>query len=234
VVTLCFSAEADLIGGIVVSGAGVDALRHVGHRREAALAALPVAFGAHQIIEALTWWGLDGRVPRSLGDGAMWVYLVIAFLLPLAVPFAIFSIETDARRRRTIAPFMVLGGSVTVTLLVQLFTGPVSAEIDGLYIAYDVSLDFGGQITALYVAATCGPLVLSTSRRLVVFGILNLAAVTVLAWLMVTGVISLWCAWAAVTSIVIVVHLRAARRREAEGGASGTPRPAHRAGTSPT
>ena len=37
---------------------------------------------------------------------------------------------------------------------------------------------------------------------------MNLIAVTVLAWLMATGVISLWCAWAAVTSIVIVLHLR--------------------------
>jgi len=29
-----------------------------------------------------------------------------------------------------------------------------------------------------------------------------------------TGVISLWCAWAAVTSIVIVIHLRTAENRD--------------------
>jgi hypothetical protein len=111
-----------------------------------------------------------------------------------------------------VAPFVVLGSAVAVVLLVELFTGPVTATVEDLYISYDVSLDDGGQLTALYVAATCTPLLLSSSRKLVVFGVLNLAAVGVLAWLLATGVISLWCAWAAVTSIAIVIHLRTADR----------------------
>ena len=206
---MCFSAEADLIAGAVVGGAGIDALRHVRHRREWAVASLPLIFGAHQMIETLTWWGLDGHIPAGIGRAATWVYLVIAFLLPALIPIAILLIEPDGRRRRTVAPFVGLGAAVTAVLMFELFTGPVTAEVKGLYIAYDVSLDFGGQLTALYVAATCVPLLLSTSPRFVIFGILNLAAVAALAWLMATGVISLWCAWAAVTSIVIVIHLRA-------------------------
>ena len=90
---MCFAPEADLIGGIVVGGAGIDALRHVAHRREFAGAALPVVFGVHQVIEAVAWWGLDGAVPAGLGRAAMWAYLVIAFLLPAAVPVAIGSLE---------------------------------------------------------------------------------------------------------------------------------------------
>lgn len=46
------------------------------------------------------------------------------------------------------------------------------------------------------------------------FGVLNLTAVTVLAGLLATGVISLWCAWAAVASVVIVIHLRTAEDRD--------------------
>ena len=210
---MCFSAEADLITGVVVGGAGVDALLHVRHKREVALAALPLVFGGHQMIETLVWWGLDGRVPEALGEAATWVYLVIAFLLPLAVPLAVGSVERDPLRRRLTAPFVVLGGVVAVILLVELFTGPMSAEVAGRYIAYHISLDYGGQITALYVLATCGPLLLSSRTSVVVFGVLNLAAVTALAWLMTAGVISLWCAWAAVTSLVIVIHLRTAENR---------------------
>ena len=209
---MCFSAEGDLIAGVVVGGVGVDALRHVRHKREVGLAALPLIFGVHQMIEAFTWWGLDGSVPTALGEAATWVYRTIAFLLPVVVPLAILSLEPDPRRRRTIAPFIILGAVVAVILLANLFSGPVTAEIAGRTIAYDVHLSFGGQLTALYVVATCGPLLLSRNRHIRVFGMLNVAAVTVLAWLMATQVISLWCAWAAVTSIVIVIHLHTAER----------------------
>jgi hypothetical protein len=207
---MCYSAEADLVTGIVVGGAGIDALRHVRHRREIALAVLPVVFGAHQAVETMVWWGLDGHVPAGLGEAAMWVYLVVAFLLPAIVPLAIRSIEPDPLRRRMVVPFAVLGTIVTVILLVELLSGPVAARVAGRYIEYGVTLEYGGQVTALYVIATCVPLLLSSRGTIVVFGILNLTAVAVLAWLLATGVISLWCAWAAVTSIVIVIHLRTA------------------------
>jgi len=209
---MCFSPEADLIGGLVVGGVGVDALRHVRHRREVAIAALPVLFGVHQMIEALVWWGLDDVVPASLGNAAAWVYLVIAFALPVVVPLAILSLEPDTAKRRQIIPFIALGAAVTIVLFVDLFSGPVTAHIVARTIEYDVHLSYGGQITALYVIATCVPLLLSRNLRIRVFGILNLVAVIVLAWLMATRVISLWCAWAAVTSIVIVIHLRTDKR----------------------
>jgi hypothetical protein len=203
---MCFSAEADLVVGAVITGAGVDALRHVRHKREVGLAALPLVFGAHQMIETFTWWGLEGSVPAGVGEAATWLYLFIAFLLPVVVPLALLSI--DPVRRRAIVPFVLLGAAVSVIILAELIAGPVTARIAGRYIEYDAHLGYGGPLTALYVAATCGPLVLSSIRRMVVFGALNLGAVAVLAWLMATGVISLWCAWAAVASLVIVVHLR--------------------------
>ena len=78
---MCFAPEADLIGGVIVSGTGIDALRHVRHRRELALAALPLLFGAHQLIEAFAWWGLEESVPDRVGTLARDVYLVIAFAL---------------------------------------------------------------------------------------------------------------------------------------------------------
>ena len=37
--TVCFSAQADVVGGIVVCALGVDALRHVRDRSEIAIAA---------------------------------------------------------------------------------------------------------------------------------------------------------------------------------------------------
>ena len=161
---MCFSAEADLVVGVVVTGMGIDAVRQVSHKREVALAALPLLFGAHQLIEAFIWWGLEGTVPVGVGEAATLVYVVIAFLLPIVVPLAVGAVERDPGRRRMVAPFAILGLAVTTVLLVAMATGPVDAEIANRYISDDVSLDYGGPITALYVIATCVPLLLSSRR----------------------------------------------------------------------
>lgn len=205
---MCFSAEADLVAGVVVGGAGVDALRHVRHKREIGIAALPLVFGTHQLTEALVWWGLDGKVAASIGEAATWVYLVVAFALPIVVPLAVRALETDPGRRRAMAPFAVVGGVVAAILLAELFSGPATATACNRYLAYDIGLSHGGTIAVGYIAATCLPLLLASERRVVLFGIGNLVAVSVLAVVVAEGVISLWCAWAAVTSLLIVAHLR--------------------------
>jgi hypothetical protein len=58
------------------------------------------------------------------------------------------------------------------------------------------------------VIAVCSPLLLSTHRRLVVFGVVNIPIVVGLAALLSAGFISLWCVWAAVSSIVFTRHIR--------------------------
>lgn len=213
---MCFSPEADVIAGVVVSGVGVDAIRNLKHRRELALAALPVVFGLHQMIESLAWWGLEGQIPESIGEYAANTYLVIAFLLPVAVPVAVALAEPVERRRRAMRPFIVIGAGVSTVLLGEMLGGPVTASVACRYIEYDVDLAFGGMTTAFYVVATCVPLFMSSSRRIVLFGAANLVAVVALAWLQGGGVISLWCAWAAVASIVIATHVRSSPDRTVE------------------
>jgi hypothetical protein len=85
--------------------------------------------------------------------------------------------------------------------------------IDGRHIAYDVSaLRQGGQLTALYVVAACGALLLCSYRDVALLGVMNLVAVPILMWMTVSGFISLWCFWAAIVSVVIDIHMRRTAR----------------------
>jgi hypothetical protein len=102
----------------------------------------------------------------------------------------------------------VLGVVVAIGLTVPVLTGPVSVVEKAAHLSYSVPLVAGGLLTVLYVIATCGSLLLSSDRAVVVFGVANLAVVVVLAVLLASGVVSLWCVWAAVTSVAIAVHLR--------------------------
>lgn len=59
-----------------------------------------------------------------------------------------------------------------------------------------------------YVLATCGSLLASDHRYVRNWGAINLLAALTLAWVSRDGFISLWCLWAAITSIAIAIHLR--------------------------
>jgi hypothetical protein len=216
---VCFSPEADLVGGCLIGAIGVDTLRHSRGRRERALAALPALLAGHQLVEAFVWWGLERQVPAGVGRIAMWVYLLFAFcVLPVLVPAAVMGIEARRRRRRVMAVLVALGGAVAAILLASMLGGPVSAEIGHHHLAYRVVIPAGGFVVAGYIAATCLPLLFSAHPHVVVFGAANLAAALVLAWLVPRGFASVWCGWAAVSSGAIAAHLRFARAHRPPDG----------------
>ena len=207
---MCFSPQADLVGGTVIMALGVDSLRHVQRRRDQlALASLPLLLGAHQIDEAFVWWGLQDHVPAQVGRVALWIFLVIAFVvLPVVVPLAVLTVDESRRRRWLIAPFVAVGSVVAVLLLNALVRNAFAARLAPYHLAYSLRLSDGLAVIALYVVAVCGSLLISGHRPIAVFGVANLVAVGVLALLLVDGFASLWCAWAAVTSAAIAGHLR--------------------------
>jgi hypothetical protein len=207
---MCFSAEADLVGGIVLGAVGFDAVRHVRQRGDhRAVAALPLLLAVHQLDEAFVWWGLQGRVSAEVGQVATWIYLLFAFVvLPVYVPLSVLALESPGRRRSLMVVFAGLGAVVSAALLVAMLRGPVTAAQGDHHLAYGTGLRAGGLVVAVYVLTTCGAVVLSGYRRLAVFGLVNLIAVAVLAHLAIDGFASLWCGWAAVTAGFIALHLR--------------------------
>lgn len=205
---MCLSAEVDLVAGLVVGAVGVDALRHVRCRPEWALAAVPMVLAAHQLVEVLVWRGLGDDLPASVWRPAAWIYLLIAFgILPVLVPAAVTLLEPPSHRR-VLHALTAVGAAVSVVLMSAVVRGPVEASISGNRIAYEVPLWHGGAVVALYVLATCGSLLVSSHDRIRWFGMVNLVAAGFLAWVDKVGFISLWCVWAAMTSVAIAAHLR--------------------------
>jgi len=205
---MCFSPEVDLVAGVVVTAVGVDAIRRARTPEELPLASLPLLLGIHTLIEVFVWRGLEGSASAGVGDAAIWAYLAIAFILPVWVPLAVRGVEPSRRRRTIMTRLGVVGGLASAVLVFSLVRGPVDAVVDGLHISYLIAIPGGGIAGTLYVIAACGALLVSSDRLIRYFGISNLAAVTVLAWLTVDGLTSLWCVWAAVTSVAIDLYLR--------------------------
>ncbi len=205
---MCFAPEADLATGIVVGVVGIDALRHVSRPQQVVLAAIPLVLGAHELDEAVVWWGLRGQVSWPITHAAIYIFLTIAFTLPFLVPLATMGIERVVRRRKLMTALLAVGTITTGTLLLAIIQGPVGACIQGHHIDYSAQINYGNLLVALYVLATCGSMLIASNRLLVLFGVANLGAVIALGWLTFTGFTSLWCAWTAVTSVAIAIYLR--------------------------
>ena len=212
---MCFSAEADFIGGTVIGVIGVATLKDARDKRELPLAALPLAFALHQIIEGVVWLDQEHEVSASTGHVALYAYLVYAWaVLPMLVPLAVMLVEPLRNRRRLMLAMMGLGAIVGGSLIHSLMHEHVTARISGHTLVYGGAGTHGNLLTVLYVIATCGTFLLSSHSRVVVFGVLNLAAVLTLAWIKAEALTSVWCGWGAIASILIYLHF-AARRRTA-------------------
>jgi energy-converting hydrogenase Eha subunit A len=206
------------VGGIVVSAIGVDAYRHLrGRNNHLLLATLPLLLGAHQLVEAFVWWGVEGSVPHDVGRVALWIYLLIAFVvLPIFVPFAVLALEPTAERRWRMAPLAALGAGVSTVLFASMLRNPIDVAERPYHLSYSVTISHGGVVVALYVAAVCGALLFSGYKHVEIFGLANLVAVALLAWLTIDGFASLWCGYAALSAGAIALHMRYAKpHREA-------------------
>ncbi|WP_310962947.1 DUF6629 family protein [Nocardioides terrisoli] len=204
---MCFSVQADLAVGAAIVPVAALSLREVRCRREVAFAALPTVFAAHQFIESLVWAGDDGDVSSGVAHAAAVAYVVIALpLLPLLVPVAVLLLEPRNRRAR-MWPFVGLGAVVSAYLAWTVAAHGVQVTAHPHALEYDVGLAAPLVWTVLYVLAVIGAAVLSGYRSIVVFGVLNLVGLVVVAWFYSHTFASLWCIYAAMTSVLALAHL---------------------------
>jgi hypothetical protein len=209
---VCFSASANFIGSAVLGAIGVVTLTEVKHRRELLFAAMPCFFALHQFTEGFVWLGLDGRLPPIVTHDAAAAYILYAQgLLPFLLPLSVLLIEPTRARRRRMLDFSLLGAGLTLYLLWGLIAYPlhVSAEHHG--IVYTNPITTTTVVAVLYVIATCGALFFSGFPTLVILGGLNLIGLLVVMEVRRYEFTSIWCAYAAVVSVIIYYFFRQSR-----------------------
>jgi hypothetical protein len=200
---VCWSEPADLIMGSVVAGIGLVGIGVSRDRHDVPLAALPVLLGAHQLIESRIWHASAGPGSELHGT-AVTLWTLIAFVvLPLFVPAAMLYAE---RRRNRVQWFAaVCGVPVAVLMAIEVSRGGQATD-HGHVLTYGAGdgvrllpVAFG-----LYLIATCLPFLASpepTMRELGIGLVIGAVAATVAD---VAAFASIWCALAALVSVLIV------------------------------
>ena len=204
---MCFSAAANFVGSGVLGAIGVVTLTKVKHRRELLFAALPTLFALHQFIEGFVWLGLDGVLrPVVAHDMGAAFMLYAQGLLPFLLPLSVLLFEPDINSRRRMLPFVLLGAATTLYILWALTAYPLQVFVRANSIVYINQATNNTAVTVFYVIATCGSLFFSKVRAMVIFGAANLAILLVVMAVKRYAFTSLWCAYAAVASVIILIY----------------------------
>jgi hypothetical protein len=204
---MCFSATANFVGSGVLGAVGVVTLTRVKHRRELLFASLPLLFAIHQFIEGFVWLGLDGILSPAVAHDMGAAFMLYAQgLLPFLLPLSVLLFEPNAKSRRRMLPFVVLGGATTLYILWALTAFPLQLYVKGNSIVYINQATNNTAVALLYVIATCGSLFFSKIKMMVIFGAANLAILLVVMEVKRYAFTSLWCAYAAVASVIILAY----------------------------
>ncbi len=207
---MCFSMTADLVVGTALLPVAAATLREVRHWCELPFALLPSIFAVHQFIEVAIW--PNRFVSAGMADFAVHAYLFIALpLLPLLVPAAILMIEPRGARLR-VAPFAVLGTVVSAYLAVVVLAKPVGVTRCPHALEYQTASRESYVWAVLYILAVIGPALMSGYRSIVAFGLANLVGLIVVAVLYFEAFASMWCIYAAMLSVLVLVHMVRRRR----------------------
>ena len=182
-------------------------LTKVKHRRELLFASLPILFAIHQFIEGFVWLGLDGILPPTVTHNMGAAFMLYAQgLLPFLMPMSVMLFERDKKDRKSMLPFVVIGGATTLYILWALTAYPTQIYVKANSIVYVNQATNFTVVAVFYVIATCGSLFFSKVRAMVLFGAANLAILLAVMAFKRYAFTSLWCAYAAVASVIILAY----------------------------
>lgn len=200
---MCFSAPASFVASGALSIIGVSSLT-VASKEEKVLALFPIIFGIQQGFEAVQWLALENGTP-SLVAGYGFLFFAYAFW-PIYVPIAVFLF--DKKRRKFLLWTIVFGGMVSLFFLGLLLLNPLSVSTAGHSIVYDLRDPLNSYSVIAYLVAVFLPLFASSNRFLRWFGSMNIALALLAGVFYTETFASVWCFFAAVSSIIFLVYLK--------------------------
>jgi hypothetical protein len=199
---MCFSAAASFTSAAVIGGLGAGALIRAPKSTQRAFAAIPLIFALQQCIEGGIWLAIRSSSPLAIPLTYVFLFFALVWW-PLYIPFVAYRLEEKPTRRTILVMFGIIGMLVGIGLYIIFLHSPTTAQIANKCIYYPLNVPYRIVFGILYAVATIGPGFVSTNRSMRLFcallGIFGLF--TFISYN--TNLVSVWCFFAAVISLVI-------------------------------
>jgi hypothetical protein len=203
-----FSSRCEFCGAAAVpSIAGAVAVIKARTIPQGLFAAIPFIFSIQQVAEGMLWLSFNNDdIPgRSFFT---YVFLVSAIMFwPIWIPFATRLLEKDVARKK-ILTVILIAGIIVCRVRLHILLYPLEAVATHHHIQYKLDLPIINNLmwlfNILYFTTTIISTFISSTKRMKLLGIVFIAAYLFAIYFYNGAVLSVWCYFAALLSIVIL------------------------------
>ena len=206
---MCFSATASFTAGTVLLATGTVTARRARRKAELPYALIPALFGLQQLIEGALWLTFPVEAPL-LNTALTHLYSLFSHVLwPVYVPIAVLVLEAIPWRRKVLVAIAAAGAAVGGYLLYFLARLPIVAQVTEAHIAYVSPHFYALTAMGLYLLSTCITSLFSSYRSVRWFGVASFVSFVAAYAFYAVWFISVWCFFAAVLSVIVLLHFPA-------------------------
>jgi hypothetical protein len=205
-------------------GTGVLAIKKAELPKQLPFASIPLLFGLQQFSEGLLWLSMRNPELVSWQDFSIYFFILFAHVIwPIWVPFAVWLMEPDKKRKRLISIFCGMGLLVASYVIYCLFTYEVSIVAGARHIQYQLEFPYMWLRRSFYIPAIFVPFFLSSLKRMKPLGATLLISLILSMVFFKAFVVSVWCFFAAILSAYILFIILKNRKPRRKGRHQGRP-----------
>jgi hypothetical protein len=219
---MCFSATASFGASAVLATVGIVSVAKAKTTPQRTFASIPLLFAAQQLSEGLLWLSLKNADMAQWQSSLTYIFLLFAMAVwPFWIPFTIWLLEKNEKRKKRIKVFVWVGAAVAIGVCFILFSYPVQVVTpfcfncpgsslsprDHLHYEFAIPSMVKNMIVAfsvLYIAATIVTPFFSSIKKMKWLGVVFLASYLFAIGFYRGFVISVWCFFAALLSFVVL------------------------------
>lgn len=176
-------------------------------------ACTPLLFCFHQTAEGFLWLSLKNPDFVSWYKPALYGYSFISQpIWPIWVPLTIWLMETDRRRKKILYYFLLLGSAASLYMFYCLITYDISAVAEKGHIRYYRDFPYLNIMRPINFITIAVTPFLSTLRHTKLLAGAMMASLILSYFFFTNFLISVWCFFAAILSLLIILVVNANRK----------------------
>lgn len=216
---MCFSAEASFTASLVLVAVGTVCVSKAETPEHKVVALTPFLFGIQQLSEGILWVTLKDSELDLFRLIMPYIFTLFGQVLwPTWIPLSAFLIESSPKIKRILKLFLIFGITMSLFLLYSSAIYPIEFEEMNNHIRYNLKYPYQevvDQWNYLYLIPTVGALLLSSLKKVKLFGLLLLFAFFVSKLYYYHSIFSVWCFFSAILSLVIYFIIRDLNKQKA-------------------